>query len=68
MTTLTYKIPNISCAHCIHTIQTELGDLAGVRSVEGQIETKLVTVRYDDPASSAQIEALLAEIDYPAEK
>ncbi len=33
MTTVIYKIPNISCNHCVHTIQTELSDLDGVQSV-----------------------------------
>jgi copper chaperone len=68
MTTITFKIPNISCSHCIHTIKTELGDLPGVKSVQGSVDTKLVTIGYDDPATREQIEALLAEIEYPVEK
>lgn len=67
MNTLTVKVPNISCAHCLHTIKTEVGDLAGVKTVEADLETKRVTIGYDDPATRAQIEARLAEIDYPAE-
>lgn len=65
MQTLTYTIPNISCAHCIHTIKMEVGELPGVQSVEGSEATKVVTIGYDDPATREQIEALLAEIDYP---
>jgi copper chaperone CopZ len=68
MNTLTYKIPNISCSHCIHTIKTEVGDLPGVKSVEGNVATRIVTVVYGDPATREQIEALLAEIDYPVEQ
>ena len=68
MKTITYTIPNISCSHCIHTIKTELGDLAGVKSVEGSEQTKIVTIGYDDPATKEQIEALLAEIEYPVQK
>jgi len=68
MTTITYKIPNISCSHCIHTIKTEVGELPGVKKVEGSVESRLVTIGYDDPATREQIEALLAEIDYPVEK
>ncbi len=30
MTTVTYSIPNISCGHCVHTIQSELSELSGV--------------------------------------
>jgi len=65
MKTLVYTIPNISCAHCVHTIQTELGELPGVQSVEGSEQTKVVTIGYDDPATRGAIEALLAEIEYP---
>jgi copper chaperone len=66
ITTLTLHIPNISCAHCVHTIQTEVGELPGVNKVEANPQTKLVTVGFDAPATRAGIEALLAEIDYPA--
>jgi len=67
MTTLTVHVPNISCAHCVHTIKTEVGDLAGVASVEANEQTKLVTIAYEPPATRDSIEALLKEIDYPAE-
>jgi len=68
MTTLTVKVPNISCAHCLHTIQTEVGELPGVKTVEASLETKLVTIGYDDTVTRDKIEARLAEIDYPVEK
>jgi copper chaperone len=68
MTTITVKVPNISCHHCINTIKNEVGELAGVKKVDGSVDTKLVTIGYDDPATRDKIEALLAEIDYPVEK
>ena len=68
MTTLTLHIPNISCAHCVHTIQTEVGELPGVKTVQANEQTKVVTIAFDPPADRAGIEALLAEIDYPAEQ
>ena len=68
MTTLTYKIPNISCQHCVHTIQSELSTLAGVQTVTAQQDTKQVVVTFGAPANPTQIEALLAEINYPVEK
>jgi copper chaperone CopZ len=54
--------------HCVHTIKTELSDLAGVQTVEADKDTKLVEVKFDAPATQAKIEAALAEINYPAEK
>jgi copper chaperone CopZ len=68
MKTVTYIVPSISCGHCVHTIKTEVRELAGVRTVEADWESKVVTIGYDDPATQAQIEALLEEIDYPVAK
>ena len=65
MTTVTYSIPNISCGHCVHTIQMEVGDLKGVASVSANQETKQATISFDSPATEAQIKSLLAEINYP---
>ena len=68
MTEVTFKVPNISCQHCIHTIQTELSDLAGVKAVEAKLETKEVTVAFEPPATQAKLEAALADIEYPVAK
>ena len=66
MTTVTYKIPNISCGHCVHTITMEVSDLEGVQSVDASPETKTATISFDAPATEEKIKALLAEINYPA--
>ena len=68
MNTITYSIPNISCKHCIHTITTELSDLPGVKSVQGELDFKQVTVTFEPPATLDQIENTLVEISYPPEK
>ena len=67
MTTVTYTVPAISCGHCTHTIETEVGELQGVQSVKAEIDTKKVVISFDAPASEETIKALLAEINYPAE-
>ena len=66
MTTVTYSIPNISCGHCVHTIQSEVSELPGVISVLADQTTQQAVITYDAPATEAQIKALLAEINYPA--
>jgi copper chaperone CopZ len=68
MTTLTVKAPNISCAHCVHTIQSEVAELRGVQTVTANEQSKLVTIAFDSPATQAEIEKLMAEIGYPVEK
>ena len=68
MTTATYTIPNISCGHCVHTIQRELSELEGVSQVRASESTKQVTVEFSHPATEQQIETLLTEINYPPAK
>jgi copper ion binding protein len=65
MTTVTYSIPNISCNHCLHTIQSEVGELAGVKSVQANLDTRQAVITFDSPATEELIKRLLAEIDYP---
>ena len=67
MTTVTYTVPAISCGHCTHTIETEVGELQGVQSVKADEATKKVEITFDTPANETTIKALLAEINYPAE-
>jgi copper chaperone CopZ len=48
------------------TIQREVGELAGVASVEADQESKRVTVSWDPDATDwATIEGLMKEINYP---
>ena len=65
MTEVTFNIPNISCNHCVHTIQSELSDLDGVKSVEASAEKRQAKVKFEAPADEEKIKALLAEINYP---
>ncbi len=65
MSTVTYNVPAISCEHCTHTIEMELGELEGVNSVKAEVDTKNVTVTFETPADEEKIKALLAEIEYP---
>lgn len=61
----TVEVPNISCGHCVRTIENELSDLAGVRKVDASQETRLVTVEWEDPQTWENIKATLQEINYP---
>jgi len=65
MKTITYHVPAISCGHCVHTIESELSDLPGVAKVGAEMDSKMVTIQFDDPATEEKIKQLLAEINYP---
>ncbi len=64
--TKSFRVPNITCHHCVMTIKRELGELSGVTSVSGDAETKTITVEWNAPATWDGIKSLLAEINYPA--
>ena len=65
MTTVKYSVPNISCGHCVNTIQTEVADVAGVQTVKADQESQIVEITFDDPATEDVIKTLMAEINYP---
>ncbi len=65
MTTVKYTVPNISCGHCVNTIQVEVADVEGVQSVTADQESQVVEIAFDDPATEDSIKALMAEINYP---
>ena len=66
MEEVTLTAPDISCDHCIVTIRKALSKLAGVQFLDGNPQTKQVTIRYD-PAVVAltAIEKAMEEEGYP---
>lgn len=66
MITKTLQVPNISCHHCVRTIQRELGQVKGVAEVQADVETKRVSVKVDTPETLETVLQTLREIGYPA--
>ncbi len=63
-----FKVPNISCGHCVATIERELKEIKGVRTVKADVESRLVTVEWEEPpASWEKIRSSLSEIEYAPE-
>jgi copper chaperone len=65
-TKVTYSIPNIHCGHCVHTIQSELLELQGVKSVKADQDLRNAVIEFEPPANEEKIKELLASIEYPA--
>ncbi|MBW1643866.1 MAG: heavy-metal-associated domain-containing protein [Deltaproteobacteria bacterium] len=63
----TFIIPNISCGHCVMSIKGELNEIDGVKSVEGDPDSKSITVEWESTTSANAIKEKLKEINYPAE-
>lgn len=63
---LTLIAPDISCEHCVATIQKAIGGIAGVGGVEADLAAKQVTVRYDSSrVSREEIETAMDDVGYP---
>jgi copper ion binding protein len=57
-----YTVHGMTCEHCVLTVREEVGDLAGVTSVEVDLSTGRLTVT--GTADDTAIAAALAEAGY----
>lgn len=64
--TVKLSVPNISCNHCVMTIQRETKDLPGVETVQADAATKTATYVLKDDAALPRVKETLEEIGYPA--
>jgi copper chaperone len=63
------SVPDVSCQHCVKTINSALGQLPGVEAVSTDIPTKTVHLRYDpDQLPMEKIEATLDDAGYTVAK
>jgi len=63
------SVPDVSCEHCVKTVNGALGTLPGVETVSTDIPTKSVHLRYDpDQLSMEQIETTLDDVGYTVSK
>ena len=66
MTSKTVNVPNISCGHCVATIEREVAEMDGGSEVKAEQTSRNVTVTWDpDTTDWVVIEGLMAEINYP---
>ena len=66
---ITFVAPDISCGHCVATVEKALGPLEGVERVEASADTKHVVVDFDPTRISVdRLEAVLDDAGYPVQK
>ncbi len=69
MTQVTLEAPDISCEHCIMSIEKAVTKLPGVRFVSGNPDGRQVVVEFDPGmADVGAIEAAMEEEGYPVKK
>ena len=64
MSEQTYRVPDVSCQHCVRAITEELTKIAGVRHVDVDLQSKLVRVEHDGSVSDDQVREGIAEAGY----
>lgn len=66
MTQITLEAPDISCEHCIMSIEKAVSKLDGVHFLSGDPAGKLITLEYDpEIVELAAIEVAMEEEGYP---
>jgi copper ion binding protein len=61
MTQITLSVPDISCGHCVSSIERAVAPLEGVESAVVAIDDRNVAIEYD--GSEATMGAIVAAID-----
>ncbi len=62
---ITYTVSGMSCGHCKAAVESEVGQVSGVESVEADVDTKLVVVRGEGLEDGA-LRAAIDEAGYEA--
>jgi copper chaperone len=64
MTEKTFKVPDVSCEHCVAAIKGELTKIDGVKAIDVDIPGKLVTVFHNGQVTDEQLVTGLDEAGY----
>jgi copper chaperone CopZ len=63
MSTVTYSVPGVSCAHCQAAITSEVSTVEGVESIDVDVDAKTVTIT-GEPLDEQAIIAAIDEAGY----
>ncbi|MFG1710489.1 heavy-metal-associated domain-containing protein [Nonomuraea sp. M3C6] len=64
MSTATYIVKGMTCGHCVSSVKEEVGEVAGVTSVEVDLASGLLRVDGDGSVDAAKIVAAVEEAGY----
>ena len=64
MSTATYTVTGMTCAHCVSAVTEEVGAVPGVTEVVVDLETGSLTVSSDTPVDDDAVAAAVDEAGY----
>jgi copper chaperone len=59
-----FTVTGMTCEHCASSVREEIGEIAGVLSVDVVVETGQVTVHSEAPVAEADVRAAVTEAGY----
>jgi copper chaperone CopZ len=64
MSTATYTVTGMTCAHCVHAVTEEVTAVPSVTDVQVDLETGALTVTSDTPVDDEAVAAAVDEAGY----
>ena len=64
MTTTTYSVTGMTCAHCVASVSSEIQRIPGVTDVRVDLAAGAVTVVAEQPVDDAAVAAAVDEAGY----
>ncbi|GDY28377.1 heavy-metal-associated domain-containing protein [Gandjariella thermophila] len=64
MTRSTYTVTGMTCHHCVASVTEEISEISGVRQVDVDLASGLVTVTSDEALDPALVRAAVTEAGY----
>jgi copper chaperone CopZ len=64
MSTATYTVTGMTCAHCVAAVTEEVGAVPGVTEVEVDLATGALTVTSETPVDDGAVAAAVDEAGY----
>lgn len=64
MNTQTVTVTGMTCGHCATSVREEVGGIPGVRTVDVDLSTGLVTIGSENQLDPSAISDAVAEADY----
>ena len=64
MNTTTVTVTGMTCGHCAASVREEIGEIAGVQTVEVDVASGVVTIASDTPVDTSAIKNAVEEAGY----
>ena len=64
MSTNTYTVQGMTCAHCVQSVTEEVSEVPGVTGVDVDLASGRVTVSSEHPVDDAAVRAAVSEAGY----